>query len=297
MLNTNAPIADVTDQVRRVADAGLHTAVSSQIFAYDALTLLAVVGQQVPGVELATGVVPTYPRHPYVLAVQALTVQAATGGRLVLGIGLSHQPVIEGMFGYSFDKPARHMREYLDVLLPLLRGEQVSYKGETLSVSTFGPIEVEAPAPQVLLAALAPRMLRMAGGVADGTMTWMTGPTTVASHITPAITAAAEAAGRPAPRVVVGLPVCVTSDVGAARERAARDFVTYGYMPSYRAMLDREGAEGPADVVVVGDEEAVAAQLATVAEAGATDFVAAPFGGADDRARTFALLTDLAARS
>jgi F420-dependent oxidoreductase-like protein len=297
MLNTNAPIADVTDQVRQVADAGLHTAVSSQIFAYDALTLLAVVGQQVPGVELATGVVPTYPRHPYVLAVQALTVQAATGGRLVLGIGLSHQPVIEGMFGYSFDKPARHMREYLDVLLPLLRGEQVSYQGETLSVSTFGPIEVEAPAPQVLLAAMAPRMLRMAGGVADGTMTWMTGPTTVASHITPSITAAAEAAGRPAPRVVVGLPVCVTSDVGAARERAARDFVTYGYMPSYRAMLDREGAEGPADVVVVGDEEAVAAQLATVAEAGATDFVAAPFGGADDRARTFALLTELAARS
>jgi F420-dependent oxidoreductase-like protein len=286
MLNTNAPIADVTDQVRQVADAGLHTAVSSQIFAYDALTLLAVVGQQVPGVELATGVVPTYPRHPYVLAVQALTVQAATGGRLVLGIGLSHQPVIEGMFGYSFDKPARHMREYLDVLLPLLRGEQVSYQGETLSVSTFGPIEV-----------MAPRMLRMAGGVADGTMTWMTGPTTVASHITPSITAAAEAAGRPAPRVVVGLPVCVTSDVGAARERAARDFVTYGYMPSYRAMLDREGAEGPADVVVVGDEEAVAAQLATVAEAGATDFVAAPFGGADDRARTFALLTELAARS
>jgi F420-dependent oxidoreductase-like protein len=294
MLNTNAPIPDVTDEVRRAADAGFTTAVSSQIFAYDALTLLAVVGQQVPGIELATGVVPTYPRHPYVLAAQALTVQAATGGRLVLGIGLSHQPVIEGMFGYSFDKPARHMREYLDILLPLLRGEQVSYKGETVSVSTFGPIEVEAPAPQVLLAALAPRMLRLAGGVADGTMTWMTGPATVASHITPSITAAAEAASRPAPRIVVGLPVCVTADVDAARERAARDFVAYGYMPSYRAMLDREGAEGPADVVVVGDEESVVAQLATVAEAGATDFVAAPFGRADDRARTLALLAELA---
>ena len=297
MLNTNAPIPEVTDEVRRAAEAGFTTAVSSQIFAYDALTLLAVVGQQVPGIELATGVVPTYPRHPYVLAAQALTVQAATGGRLVLGIGLSHQPVIEGMFGYSFDKPARHMREYLDVLLPLLRGEQVSYKGETVSVSTFGPIEVEAPAPQVLLAALAPRMLRLAGGVADGTMTWMTGPTTVASHIVPSITAAAEAAGRPAPRIVVGLPVCVTGDVDAARERAARDFVAYGYMPSYRAMLDREGAEGPADVVVVGDEESVGAQLAAVAEAGATDFVAAPFGSADDRARTLSLLADLAAGS
>ena len=297
MLNTNAPIPEVTDEVRRAAEAGFTTAVSSQIFAYDALTLLAVVGQQVPGIELATGVVPTYPRHPYVLAAQALTVQAATGGRLVLGIGLSHQPVIEGMFGYSFDKPARHMREYLDVLLPLLRGEQVSYKGETVSVSTFGPIEVEAPAPQVLLAALAPRMLRLAGGVADGTMTWMTGPTTVASHIVPSITAAAEAAGRPAPRIVVGLPVCVTGDVDASRERAARDFVAYGYMPSYRAMLDREGAEGPADVVVVGDEESVGAQLAAVAEAGATDFVAAPFGSADDRARTLSLLADLAAGS
>jgi F420-dependent oxidoreductase-like protein len=297
MLNTNVPIADVTDEVRRVAEAGFTTAVSSQIFAYDALTLLAVVGQQVPGIELATGVVPTYPRHPYVLAAQALTVQAATGGRLVLGIGLSHQPVIEGMFGYSFDKPARHMREYLEILLPLLRGEQVSYKGETVSVSTFGPIEVEAPAPRVLLAALAPRMLRLAGSVADGTMTWMTGPTTVASHIAPSITAAAEAAGRAAPRIVVGLPVCVTDDVAAARERAARDFVVYGYMPSYRAMLDREGAEGPADVVVVGDEESVAAQVAAVAEAGATDFIAAPFGSAEDRTRTFTLLADLAAGS
>jgi F420-dependent oxidoreductase-like protein len=293
MINVNAPIPDVVDDVRRLADAGFHTAVSSQIFGYDALTLLAVVGQQVPGIELATGVVPTYPRHPFVLAAQALTVQAATGGRLALGIGLSHKIVIEGVFGQSFDKPARHMREYLDVLLPLLQGEQVTYEGETLRVSTLGSIEIDAPAPPVLLAALAPRMLRLAGERTDGTITWMTGPATIASHIAPSITAAAEAAGRPAPRVVVGLPVCVTADPDAARQRAAKDFVTYGYLPSYRAMLDREGAEGPADVALVGDEQAVAAQISALDEAGATDFLAAPFGSADDRARTVALLTDL----
>ncbi len=292
-IDNSRPIPEVIEQVQRMADAGVASATVSQIFGYDALTLLALVGQQVPDIELVTGVVPTYPRHPIMLAAQALTVQAATGGRLTLGIGLSHQIVIENMFGYSFDRPARHMREYLTALVPLLNGEQVAYHGETVTAATMAPLEIDAPPPPVLVAALGPTMLKLAGTLADGTSTWMTGPATVASHIAPTITAAAAGAGRTPPRIAVGLPVCVTADADAARERAARTFAIYGTLPSYRAMLDREQADGPGDVAIVGDEEAVAAQIATVAEAGATDFVASIYGSADERERGFALVADL----
>lgn len=293
-IDNSRPIPEVVEQVQRMADAGLASASVSQIFGYDALTLLAVVGQQVPDIELVTGVVPIYPRHPIMLAAQALTVQAATGGRLTLGIGLSHQIVIENMFGYSFARPARHMREYLSALVPLLNGEQVAYKGETVTAATMAPLEIDAPAPPVLVAALGPTMLEIAGTLADGTSTWMTGPATVASHVAPTITAAAAAAGRPAPRIAVGLPVCVTDDPDAARERAATVFAIYGTLPSYRAMLDREQAGGPGDVAIVGDEAAVAAQIARVAEAGATEFVGSLYGRAEEQARGFALISSLA---
>jgi F420-dependent oxidoreductase-like protein len=145
----------------------------------------------------------------------------------------------------------------------------------------------------VLLAALAPRMLKLAGEQTDGTVLWMTGPATVRDYVVPAITEAASAAGRPSPRVVCSLPVCVTSDPDSARAGAAKAFSIYGQLPSYRAMLDREGAAGPADVAIVGDEDAVAAQIQALADAGVTDFVAAEFARGDDRDRTRALLKTL----
>ena len=277
----------------QVEAEGFHGYHVPQIFGLDALTTLAVVGRQVPRIELGTGVVPTYPRHPMMLAAQALTTQMACGGRLLLGIGLSHQVVIESMFGMSFDKPARHMREYLSILMPLLHGEPVAFEGETLSANaSLGIQGVDAPA--VAVAALGPLMLKLAGRMTDGTVTWMTGPATLAEHTVPTISAAAAEAGRPAPRIVVGLPVCVTDDVDGARERAAKLFAMYGFLPSYRAMLDREGAEGPADVAIVGDEATVAAGLQRVADAGATDFSAAEFAvDADEKRRTRELLRTL----
>ncbi len=264
-----------------------------QIFAYDALTTLAVIGREVEGLELGTAVVPTYPRHPMMLAAQALTTNAACQGRLTLGIGLSHQLVIESMLGYSFDKPLRHMREYLSILGPLVNEGSVSFTGETLSGN--GTIEVPGSVPcPILLAALGPKMLELAGTEADGTITWMTGPATVADHIAPTIRAAADAHERPAPRVVSALPVLVTDDADAARQRAARAFAIYGQLPSYRAMLDREGAEGPADVALIGDEDTVADAIARMGEAGATDFLAVEFGiDEPERTRTRALLRSL----
>jgi F420-dependent oxidoreductase-like protein len=273
---------------------GLSSAWLPQIFGLDALTAITVIGREVPDIELGTAVIPTYPRHPQTLAMQALTTGAAIGGgRLALGIGLSHQLVIEGMYGMSFDKPARHMREYLAILKPLLNGENASVNGETLTWRGMGPLDIAgAQAPQLLLAALAPRMLELAGSEADGTITWMTGPATVADHIVPSITKAAENAGRPAPRVVAGLPVSVTTDPDAAREQAATVFAIYGQLPSYRAMLDKEGAAGPADVAIVGDEGTITKGLQRVIDAGATDFIAAIFGSPEEQARTLDVLTE-----
>jgi F420-dependent oxidoreductase-like protein len=292
MLSSDNGIDDLIDQTRRAKEAGFASGWVSQIFGLDALTALAVVGREVPGIELGTAVIPTYPRHPIMLGAQALTTQAAIGNRLALGIGLSHQIVIENVFGYSFEKPARHMREYLSILRPVIHGGSVTLDGETLKGNTsFGPITVPGAEPcQILIAALAPQMLKLAGTLAEGTITWMTGPATVADHIVPTMTAAAEKEGRPSPRVVVGLPICVTNDAEAARETAAKTFSIYGQLPSYRAMLDREGAAGPADVAIVGDEDTVAKQLQRLAEAGTTDFTAAPYGSSEEVARTFDLL-------
>lgn len=284
------------EQLRRAVDDGFTSAWLANIFGLDSLTALAVAGSQVPGIELGTAVVPTYPRHPAALAQQALTVAAATEGRLTLGIGLSHKIVIEDMYGYSFERPARHMREYLSILLPLLDGQRAKFSGETLR----GDIGLSVPRRgrvPVVLAALAPHMLRLAGERTDGTVTYLTGPATIAGHIVPAINAAARAAGRPRPRVVCILPVCVTDDPARVRARAAKTFAFYGGLPSYRAMLDREGAADPADVAIVGDEARVMAQIGRLSEAGVTDFIAAQFTSGDDAHRTRAMLKSLAAGS
>jgi F420-dependent oxidoreductase-like protein len=292
-IDNTRPVAQVVAQAEKVRAGGFAFAAVTNIFGYDALTLLAAVGAQVPDVELITAVVPTYPRHPLTMAQQALTVSAVTGGRLTLGIGLSHQMVIENMFGFSFEKPARHMREYLSVLMPALAREQVSFDGETLSGTTFGPLEIDAPTPDVLVAALGPTMLKLAGTVAQGTSTWMTGPRTLETHVVPTITAAAEAAGRPAPRVMVSLPVCVTDDPDAARAQAGEVFGMYDILPSYRAMMDREGAGGPADMAIVGDAATVTAAVRQLGDLGTTDFSGVVYGSEDDQQRTFDVLAAL----
>jgi 5,10-methylenetetrahydromethanopterin reductase len=288
----NGPVDKIVDAAKVASDAGYTTFWLPQIFGYDALTTLAVVGAQVPDIELGTAVVPTYPRHPVALAQQAMTVQAISGGRLALGVGLSHQLVIEGMYGMSFEKPLRHMREYLEILVPLVQTGGVSFTGETLVGNAGLDIKGATPFP-ILLAALGPKMLELAGSVADGTLTWMTGPATIESHIAPVITAAAEKAGRPAPRIGVGLPVCVTEDVDAARALAAQTFEIYGTLPSYRAMLDREGAGGPADVAIVGNEAEVRAAIQRLDDIGTTDFVANVFGAGPERGATYKLLESL----
>ena len=283
----------LVDEARAAAAQGFAGFWVSQIFGHDALTALAVIGREVPRIELGTGVVPTYPRHPMMIAQQALTVNAAASGRLALGIGLSHKLVVEDMWGLSYDKPVRHLREYLTVLMPLLDGSNVAFDGDEFQVHA-GVSVSGIPRPGVFVAALGEQMLRVTGALADGTVTWCTGPETLRTHIVPTLTAAAEAAGRPTPRVVTALPVCVTDDKAGAVGRAAEIFQVYGFLPSYRAMLDKEGAAGPQDVAIVGSEAEVADRIRALADVGVTDFTAAEFGGnPDEVARTRELLKTL----
>lgn len=278
------------------SDAGFGTYWLSQIVQRpEAMTLIAALAQQVDGIDFGTAVVPTYPRHPMVMAEQAMTTSLLTGGRFSLGIGLSHQIVVEGMWGLSYARPLRHMREYLDALLPLLDGEVVRATGD--EITARGQLDIPgAPRPDVLVAALGPQMLRLTGSRCEGTITWMTGARTLGEHTVPIISEAAADAGRPAPRVVAGLPVWVTDDVDAARAAAAATFEMYGQLPAYRAMLDREGMAGPADLAVVGDEATCGARLDELAEAGATEFNAAVFANdAEGRERSAAFLASRAA--
>jgi 5,10-methylenetetrahydromethanopterin reductase len=280
------PLDQVIDDAQRAADDGFTSYFLPQVFGYDAMGVLTAVARAVPSIKLGTGVVPTYTRHPLTMAQQALTVQDASNGRFMLGIGLSHKPVVEGMYGLSFEKPVRHMREYLSVLMPLLHEGKASFHGETINSELMVDMEPRLP-PPVYVAALGEQMLKLAGSMADGTVTWMTGPATIANHIVPVISAAAESAGRPAPEIMTSLLVMVTDDPDGARERVAKDFQIYGFLPSYRAMLDREGAEGPADVAIVGDEQTVEKEVRALADAGVTEFVAAIFGprAANERTR------------
>jgi 5,10-methylenetetrahydromethanopterin reductase len=291
---TTGTIENLIAQAKQAEADGFASGWFANIFSMDAIIAATVCATATSRIELGTAVVPTYPRHPVAMAQAALSAAAISRGRFSLGIGLSHQIVIEGMLGLSFAKSYSHMREYLAVLGPLVRTGQVSFAGEEFRVNANMAVPGASPCP-ILVAALAPKMLALAGRETDGTITWMTGPKTLREHTVPRICEAAAAAGRPTPRVVVGLPIAVTTNVAAARASAAKSFQVYGMLPSYRAMLDREGAEGPANVAIVGDESAVRGALAELREAGVTDYLAAPFGVEGDRdavARTRALLVD-----
>ncbi len=277
------------DTLRQQA-TGVDSLWTAQALGWDALTALTVAAPHAPRATLGTAVVPVRQRHPLTLAGQALSVQAATGNRLTLGVGSGIGVMVGGMFGLPVDRPVAFMREYLAALLPLLHGEPVAAGGEFLTVRGTVAVPGTIP-PPVLLAALGPAMLRLAGTAADGAITWLTGARTLESHVVPTVLAAA--AGRPTPRMVAGLPVCVTTDVADARSRLADRFGMAAQVPEYRRVLDHEGATGPQDVALIGDEETVARQIHRLEETGITEFVAAPSGTETEQHHTTAFLHHL----
>jgi len=283
------PFAEVVTAVEKAAAAGFTGAWIGDRAGWDALTLFAAVGDR--GIDLGTAVTTTMPRHPLALAAQALTTQAATGGRLTLGIGPSHAPLVEGRFGLPFDRPATHTEEYLDILLPALAGGEADLDGRVLS-GHGGVAAPGATAPPVLLAAHGPRMLRLAGERADGVLTTWTTPQAVAEHIVPVVTAAA--AGRAAPQVVAGVILVLTDDPDGTRETVGAAFGPANDLPTYRRWLDRQGLAGAADTLVAGDERTLTAAVRAYADAGVTELQVVPVGTPAEVERTLALLPTLA---
>jgi 5,10-methylenetetrahydromethanopterin reductase len=286
----------MVDHAAEAEAAGFSSYWLAQLAVPDALTVIATMGARTSTIELGTAVIPTWPRHPLMLAAQALTVQEAIGNRLVLGIGLAHKASVESTLKIPFATPAKHMDEYLSVLLPAMVERSVAFTGDIWSAeveTVGGPPGAEAPA--VLLAAMGPRMLRLAGERTAGSILWLSGPRAIARQIKPALDAAAAAAGRPSPRIVGSVPVCVTKKPDDVRAVIAGVLAGYNDLPSYRGVMDAEGAGGPADVSIVGSDEEVRAGLAAFAEAGATDFAALEFfTDADEITATRALLEDVA---
>ena len=294
--NGRSPVDALVSNLAEIRDEGFRRVWLAQLpNDPDLLTLLAVALREVDTIRVGSGVLPIQVQHPMQLAQRALSLGLIAGGRFTLGIGMSHRMVAEQMWGVSWDKPVRQMREYLDGLLPPLAEQPADAVGEIWTAR--GSLNIPgAPTPEVYIAALGPQMLRLAGRRTAGTLTWMTGPKTLAEHVVPTLRDAAVEAGRPktAVKVSASLPVAVTDDVDGVRKQAAEQFKVYGVLPSYRAMLDREGNAGPEDAAIIGDEATVKDRLAEVRAAGVDEFVAATFDASPEgRARTRALLRQL----
>jgi F420-dependent oxidoreductase-like protein len=290
----------VSQASRAEADGFTSMWYPSAAGAGDPLPVLALAGRATTAIELGTAVLPSYTCHPVLQANRANAVATAIGapGRFTLGVGPSHRVVIENRLGLSYDTPGQHTDEYVQILAGLLRGEQVSFAGRQFRVEA-GPLPLlDGAEIPVMVGALGSRLLRVAGAYTAGTILWMANATAIEAHVAPVIRKAAADAGRPAPRIVAGLPVAVHDDVVEARSAAARVYQAYGELPNYQRILAHGGISGPAEAVIVGAEDSVAAQVRALFEAGATDVWAAPFPVGDDpaasRARTRALLASLA---
>ncbi|MET8165941.1 TIGR03564 family F420-dependent LLM class oxidoreductase [Streptomyces sp. NPDC005329] len=283
---------------REAHEAGLRSAWFGQTFGYDSPSLAAIVGREVPGLQVGTAAIPVFGRHPLLVASQAQTAQAATGGRYHLGLALGTKHLTETGFGIPHERPIARLREFLTALRQLVETGGADFHGELLTATTPLPATVpgaEPPVP-ILVAAMAPQALRASGELADGILPLLAGPRALAEHIVPAVTAAARAAGRPAPRIVAFVPGVVTADIEGVRRTATETLAFYEQFPSYQRVIGLSGATRAADLAVIGDEETVAAEVRRYREAGATEvvFTATDLGGEDDRRRTWKLLGELA---
>ena len=276
-------IDQIRDDAIWASTAGFDSYWVSYVFGVDPLVALPVVAGDAPGIELGTSVVPTVGRHPIAMAQLARSAQQACGGRFTLGVGPSHQVVVEALYGEPWDQPLERTREYLNVLVPLCAGEPAASSGN--QVTGHATLNIPSEPVPVVLAALGPKMLDLAGRVATGTHVGQCGPKTIAEHTAPTINGAAADAGRPAPRIIALVNLCVGDDPDAIRAAAAEGSGAYGALPSYRAMLDREGIEDPTDLILAGSMNEIADGLQAYVEAGATDLRLGIYAPDDDHAQ------------
>ena len=292
------------DHARTADEAGYASMWITQIPGYlDALTAIALMGPATSQIELATSVVPIQTRHPVAMAQQVLTAQIACGGRVTLGIGPSHHWVVEDQLGLPYERPAHLVRNYLDVLSAALAGPgTVDVENEVYRVHSPMNVTDITPTP-ILLAALAPVMLRLAGERASGTILWMADERAITEYVAPRLMKAAADAGRPAPRIVAGVPVALCSgrELDTVREVANDALGHADFSPNYVRLLEHGDAEDVGDVVAAGDESAIVERLQRFRDAGVTDLAARilPLGDDPDarrasRQRTRAFLDTLA---
>ncbi|MFE9344764.1 LLM class F420-dependent oxidoreductase [Streptomyces olivaceus] len=286
---------------REAAAAGLRSAWFGQTFGADSPQLAAIVGREVPGIHVGTSAIPVFGRHPLIVSSQAQTAQAATHGRYHLGLALGTRLLTEGGFGLTFERPVARLREFLTALRQLTRDGSADFRGELLTAAT--PVPARVPGAEtgvpLLVAAMGPKALRASGELADGILPYLAGPRALETYIVPALTAAAEAAGRPAPRVVALVHGVVTDDVDAVRRKVTGQLAFYEQIPSYARVVELSGGRRASDVAVIGDEATVAAEVRRYRDAGATEvvFSGTQIAGEADRRRTWALLGDLATPS
>lgn len=281
-------VDELVAQTRQAADAGLKSVWFSQLpLSQDAITVAALAGREVPGIEVGTSVVPTYPRHPLLVASAAGTAQAATGGRFTLGIGLGSKGFLGPVYGVEYPPPIRHLREYLTVLRKVFAGEAVDYRGETLEAHPPGPSTVAGgTGVPIIVAAMGPQALEVTAELADGTLPFLAGPRALSERIVPAMT------GK---RIIAAVPAVVTDEPDAVRELAVRQMSFYGQIPSYRKILDVEGVEHAADLALIGDEKTVLDGLKRYYDAGATDVLVSQTGirSSEERKRTWEVISSL----
>lgn len=300
-LQASGPDNQIDATVRLAAEAaaaGLRSAWFGQTFGADSPQLAAIVGREVPALQVGTSAIPVFGRHPLLVSSQAQTAQAATHGRYHLGLALGTKLLTEAGFGIPHERPIARLREFLIALRQLTETGSADFHGELLTATT--PLSARVPGAEggvpLLVAAMGPQALRASGELADGILPYLAGPRALSEHIVPAVTAAAEAAGRPAPRIVALVYGVVTDDADAVRARATEQLAFYEQFPSYARAIELSGGKRAADVAVIGDERTVADEVRRYRDAGATEVV---FSGTDiagdtDRRRTWDLLGELA---
>jgi 5,10-methylenetetrahydromethanopterin reductase len=287
-------VEELIEDARSAQRDGLASYWVGQQLDWDAFSLLAVLAREVPGIEFGTAVTHVWTAFPVHMAQQAMSLQVLSGGRFTLGVGLEHEPIMRAMWGLDWNRPVAYFAEYLDVVRSLIETGRVEHEGEFFQIKTSFLRFRPHPEMQIILGALGPRMLRLAGSKAEGTTTWLTGTKTIRDHIVPSIRAAAEEAGRPPPRVIPLVPIAVTKDVRGMRERVSEQMSFYPTMPSYQAMLEREGATTAGEIGLFGSPSQVEEALHELDAAGATDFGAILFGTHDEEEATRGLLREMA---
>jgi F420-dependent oxidoreductase-like protein len=298
---SEGPPANLVDtaieQAREAHQLGIRSVWLGQRFDYDAIALAGLIGREVPGLRVGTSAVPILGRHPLLVGAQAATAQAASHGQFELGIALGAKEFMAPRLGPVQGSQITLLREFLAALRPLLDSGEVDFAGELITASTPwpSPLPGARPAPPVLVAAMGPKALRITGELADGTLPYLAGPKTLAEHIVPTLNEAAHAAGRPTPRVVTLISGVVTSDAERVREQAYQDMAFYQSIPSYRAVLDREGVGKAGELAVIGAADEVLTEIGRYLEAGATEIVfgQTAMAGPDDRRRTWEVLGSL----